>query len=158
LQGEIKKRKLTTINPFCVILESKTSSEQSNLAINEFKYTSELNNSGKKYTRKIVMATNIAESSLTVKGVVYVIDNGYHLESSFFPKTGARSLIETRISQAAATQRKGRAGRTRDGFCYRMYTEEEFNKFDKFPIPDVQKTDITSDVLDIFMLPYTKDA
>jgi HrpA-like RNA helicase len=158
LQGEIKKRKLTTINPFCVILESKTSSEQSNLAINEFKYTSELNNSGKKYTRKIVMATNIAESSLTVKGVVYVIDNGYHLESSFFPKTGARSLIETRISQAAATQRKGRAGRTRDGFCYRMYSEEEFNKFDKFPIPDVQKTDITSDVLDIFMLPYTKDA
>lgn len=157
LQMEIKKRKLTDVNPFCVILESKTSSEQSNLAIEEFQYTSELNATGRKYTRKVVMATNIAESSLTVKGVVYVIDNGYHLESSFFPKTGARSLIETRISQAAATQRKGRAGRTRDGFCYRMYTEDEFKKFDNFPVPDVQKTDITSDILDNFMLSYVKN-
>jgi HrpA-like RNA helicase len=108
------------------------------------------------YTRKIVMATNVAESSITVDGIVYVIDNGMAMVASYFPKEDARSLIEERISQAAAQQRKGRAGRTSAGFCYRLYTEEEFKKFSPFPTPDIQKTDITSDILDIYSLKYVK--
>jgi HrpA-like RNA helicase len=65
--------------------------------------------------------------------------------------------MEERISKAAADQRKGRAGRTQPGVCYRLYTEEEFNKFKKFPTPDIQKTDITSDILDVFSLNYIKN-
>ena len=153
-----KTRNMNGINPFCVILEAKSPADQRNYAINEFKYKSHPNmDPNNPYNRKIVMATNVAESSLTVDGVVYVIDNGYSMESSFFPKENARSLIEERISKAAATQRKGRAGRTRSGFCYRLYTEKEYEKFPDFPKPDIQKTDITNDILDIFLLEYVKN-
>ena len=151
-------KKLNGINPFCVILEAKSPQEQREYAINEFKYKSHPDmDPSNPYTRKIVMATNIVESSLTVDGIVYVIDNGYSLEASYFPKKNARSLVETRISKAAATQRSGRAGRTTNGFCYRIYAEKEFNNFRDFPIPDVQKTDITNDILDLFMLNYIKN-
>ena len=151
-------KKLSNINPFCVILEAKSSKEQKEYAINEFKYKSHPDmNVNNPYTRKIVMATNIVESSLTVNGIVYVIDNGYSLEASYFPKKNARSLVETRISKAAATQRSGRAGRTMNGYCYRIYTEKDFKNFSDFPVPDVQKTDITNDILDLFMLNYIKN-
>ena len=154
---ELKKktRNSKNINPFCVILEAKTQKAQRNMALSEFGYLSDPEmDPNHPYTRKIVMATNVAESSLTVDGVKYVIDNGYALVSAFFPKTAANSLLEERISQAAAQQRKGRAGRTTSGFCYRLYTEKEFDAFPKFPVPDIQKTDITSDILDIFLLEY----
>ena len=153
-----KIKDLPGINPFCIILEAKTSDSDTEYATNEFKYLSHPDmDQQNPYTRKIVMSTNVAESSITVKGIVYVIDNGLALESSFFPKDNARSLIEENISQAAATQRAGRAGRTRDGFCYRLYTEEQFKKFAKFPIPEIQKTDLTSDILDIYLLNYIKN-
>jgi HrpA-like RNA helicase len=153
-----KTRNLPNINPFCIILEAKSDKSNTNYATNEFKYLSHPNmNLSNPYTRKIVMATNVAESSITVDGIIYVIDNGYAMESSYFPKENARSLIEERISKAAATQRKGRAGRTMPGYCYRLYTEEEYNKFPDFPTPDIQKTDITSDILDIYSLEYIKN-
>ena len=145
----------TKIKPFCAILEAKTSPADRDLAIDEFKYKTLLTNQEGPYTRKVVMSTNVAESSLTVDGVVYVIDNGYSLESSFYPKENARSLIEERISKAAAEQRKGRAGRTRNGFCYRLYTEKEFQAFPDYPVPEIQKTDLTNDILDI--LNYSKN-
>jgi len=159
IKDEINKivKDLPGINPFCTVLEGKTPKKESEYATEEFKYKehpdSDPNNP---FNRKIVMATNVAESSLTVDGIVFVIDNGYSFESAFYPKESANSLIEERISQAAANQRKGRAGRTQPGVCYRMYTEEEFNKFKKFPTPDIQKTDITNDILDIFSLNYIK--
>ena len=153
-----KTKDIPNLNPFCITLEAKTPKENRNYATKEFNYLSHPNmNSNYPYTRKIVMATNVAESSLTVDGVVYVIDNGYALEASYFPEENARSLIEERISKAAATQRAGRAGRTTNGFCYRLYTEEEFNKFSAFPKPDIQKTDLTSDILDIYLLEYIKN-
>ena len=152
-----KTRNLPNIHPFCIILEAKSDKSNTNYATNEFKYLSHPNmDPSNPYTRKIVMATNVAESSITVDGIIYVIDNGYAMESSYFPNENARSLIEERISKAAATQRKGRAGRTMPGFCYRLYTEEEYNKFPDFPTPDIQKTDITSDILDIYSLEYIK--
>jgi len=153
-----KSKNIANINPFCITLEAKTPKENRSYATKEFNYLSHPNmDPNNPYTRKIVMATNVAESSLTVDGIVYVIDNGYALEASYFPEENARSLIEERISRAAATQRAGRAGRTTNGFCYRLYTEQEFNKFPEFAKPDIQKTDLTSDILDIYLLEYVKN-
>lgn len=160
LCNELNKvvKSLKDINPFCIILEAKSTKEQRDYATNEFKYKSHPNiDPNNPYTRKVVMATNVVESSLTVNGIVYVIDNGFALEASYFPKKNARSLVENRISKAAATQRSGRAGRTMDGYCYRLYTEKEFSQFRDFPVPDIQKTDITNDILDLFMLNYIKN-
>ena len=151
-------RGLNGINPYCVKLEAKSTPEEKKYARNEFAYKSHPDSDpSHPYTRKVVMATNVIESGMTVNGIIYVIDNGSSMEASFYPKENARSLVDSRISKAAASQRKGRAGRTRSGFCYRMYTEEEFNKFHEYQVPDIQKTDITSDILDIYMLDYVKN-
>jgi len=144
--------KSSKINPYCVKLEAKSSSEEADLATDPNKYK-ELGD----YTRKVVMSTNVAESSKTIEGVVYVIDSGYALVSSYYPEENARALVDERISQASANQRKGRAGRTQDGFCYRLYTEDEFAEFPVNPVPDIQKTDITSHVLDILTLVYIEN-
>jgi HrpA-like RNA helicase len=153
-----KTKDLRGINPFCAVLEAKTPSEDRDYATKEFNYKMHPDmDPNNPFNRKVVMSTNVAESSLTVDGVIYVIDCGYSYEAAFYPLESAESLMEERISQAAADQRKGRAGRTQPGVCYRLYTEDEFKKFKKFPIPDIQKTDITSDLLDIYSLNYIKN-
>ena len=63
-------------------------------------------------------------------------------------------LLNEYISQAAANQRKGRVGRTKPGVCYRLYTEEQFKNFEKYPVPTIQRTDITNDLLDFLRLEY----
>lgn len=155
---ESKVKEIPDVNPFIVLLESKTDKEEEKYAIDKFKYKnhpdSDPNNP---FDRKIVIATNVAESSLTIDGVVFVIDNGYHMESSYNPYLDSRSLIEESISKASATQRKGRAGRTKPGNCYRMYTEEVYEKFSDFTLPDIQKTDISTDLLDLLLLKYVKN-
>ncbi|KAJ4884583.1 putative pre-mRNA-splicing factor ATP-dependent RNA helicase [Raphanus sativus] len=77
--------------------------------------------------RKIVVSTNIAETSLTIDGVVYVVDPGFAKQKLYNPKTRVESLLVSPISQASARQRAGRAGRTRPGKCFRLYTEKSFN-------------------------------
>ncbi|KAI8023630.1 putative pre-mRNA-splicing factor ATP-dependent RNA helicase DEAH5 [Camellia lanceoleosa] len=77
--------------------------------------------------RKVVVATNIAEASLTIDGIYYVIDPGFTKQNVYNPKQGLDSLIITPISQASAKQRAGRAGRTGPGKCYRLYTESAFH-------------------------------
>ena len=79
-------------------------------------------------TRKVVIATNIAETSITIDGIVYVIDPGFSKQNVYDPRTRISSLLVTPISKASARQRAGRAGRTREGKCFRLYTEETFNK------------------------------
>ena len=144
-------------NPLILIFDAKADKEIRELSINADLYKNIFDDQGQQYTRRIILATNVAESSITINGVIYVIDNGYALESAFYPYENARSLLEERISDAAANQRKGRAGRTMDGKCYRLYTEEEFKKFKPFPVPDIQKTDLTSGILDMFLLDYIKN-
>ena len=73
--------------------------------------------------RKCVVATNIAEASLTIDGIYYVVDPGFCKQKAYNPKLGMDSLVVTPISQASARQRSGRAGRTGPGKCYRLYTE-----------------------------------
>ena len=73
--------------------------------------------------RKVVFATNIAETSLTIDGIVHVVDTGFCKQNMFDPRTGMESLQVVPVSKASADQRKGRAGRTRPGKCYRLYTK-----------------------------------
>lgn len=98
--------------------------------------------------RKVIVATNIAETSLTVDGILYVVDAGYSKLKVYNPKVGMDSLQITPVSQANANQRTGRAGRTGSGYCYRLYTEMAYRN-DMFPntIPEIQRTNLANTVL-----------
>jgi len=100
------------------------------------------------FIRKVVIATNVAESSLTIDGVKYVIDCGYELSATFDPINKARNLERQLISQAQAKQRMGRAGRTEPGIVYHLYTKSNFeNDMPKYPKPDIKTSDITTECL-----------
>ncbi|KAI3447144.1 hypothetical protein Pfo_003809 [Paulownia fortunei] len=93
--------------------------------------------------RKVVVATNIAEASLTIDGIFYVIDPGFAKQNVYNPKQGLDSLVITPISQASAKQRAGRAGRTGPGKCYRLYTESAFhNEMSPTTIPEIQRINL----------------
>lgn len=99
-------------------------------------------------TRKIVYCTNIAETSVTVDGVVYVIDCGYQKQTLYHANVRVEYLLPAVISKASAEQRRGRAGRTRSGCCYRLVTEKEFENFPPQSYPEV----LCSSVVDIVLL------
>ncbi|KAK1417406.1 hypothetical protein QVD17_26533 [Tagetes erecta] len=93
--------------------------------------------------RKVVVATNIAEASLTIDGIFYVIDPGFAKQNVYNAKQGLDSLVITPISQASAKQRAGRAGRTGPGRCYRLYTENAFNnEMSPTSIPEIQRVNL----------------
>ncbi|MBA0778914.1 hypothetical protein Gotri_003203, partial [Gossypium trilobum] len=93
--------------------------------------------------RKVVVATNIAEASLTIDGIFYVVDPGFAKQNVYNPKQGLDSLIITPISQASAKQRAGRAGRTGPGKCYRLYTESAYrNEMSPTTIPEIQRINL----------------
>eukprot|EP01099_Mayorella_cantabrigiensis_P002926 TRINITY_DN2315_c1_g1_i1.p1 TRINITY_DN2315_c1_g1~~TRINITY_DN2315_c1_g1_i1.p1 ORF type:complete len:1050 (-),score=283.26 TRINITY_DN2315_c1_g1_i1:113-3175(-) len=98
--------------------------------------------------RKVVLATNIAETSLTIDGIIYVIDPGFCKQKSYNPRTGMESLIITPISRASAMQRAGRAGRVAPGKCFRLYTAWAFkNELEDNTIPEIQRTNLGNVVL-----------
>ncbi|KAI8825388.1 pre-mRNA-splicing factor ATP-dependent RNA helicase PRP16-like protein [Chytriomyces cf. hyalinus JEL632] len=98
--------------------------------------------------RKCIVATNVAETSLTVDGIMYVVDAGYYKLKVYNPKIGMDSLLITPISQANAMQRSGRAGRTGAGTCYRLYTEMAFRHEMFFnTIPEIQRISLSNVVL-----------
>lgn len=104
--------------------------------------------SAKSGVRKCIVSTNIAETSLTVDGIKYVIDCGYSKLKVYNPKIGMDSLQMTPISQANANQRKGRAGRTGPGYCYRLYTERQYvSEMLLNQIPEIQRTNLGNVVL-----------
>ncbi|EDM10361.1 rCG44442 [Rattus norvegicus] len=89
----------------------------------------------KKY--QIVLATNIAETGITIPDVVFVIDTGRTKENKYHESSQMSSLVETFVSKASALQRQGRAGRVRDGFCFRLYTRERFEGFLEYSVPEI---------------------
>ncbi|KAJ4462669.1 putative ATP-dependent RNA helicase dhx8 [Paratrimastix pyriformis] len=93
-------------------------------------------------TRKCVVATNIAEASVTVLGIAYVVDCGFAKIRVFDPALGTDALVVQPISQASATQRAGRAGRTRAGKCYRLYTEAAYRALKPQTIPEIQRANL----------------
>lgn len=98
--------------------------------------------------RKVVLATNIAETSLTIDGIVYVIDPGFVKENVYNARTGMESLVVTPCSRASANQRSGRAGRVAPGKCFRLYTKFAFhNELDDSTMPEIQRTNLNSVVL-----------
>ncbi|KJX93512.1 pre-mRNA-splicing factor ATP-dependent RNA helicase-like protein cdc28 [Zymoseptoria brevis] len=98
--------------------------------------------------RKVVLATNIAETSLTIDNIVYVIDPGYVKENRYTPATNMESLVAVPISRASANQRAGRAGRTGPGKCFRLYTKwAYYNDLPANTTPEIQRTNLNSIVL-----------
>ncbi|WP_326611558.1 ATP-dependent RNA helicase HrpA [Streptomyces scopuliridis] len=97
--------------------------------------------------RRIVLATNVAETSLTVPGIKYVIDPGNARISRYSHRTKVQRLPIERISQASANQRKGRCGRTSDGICVRLYSEDDFEARPEFTDAEILRTNLASVIL-----------
>ena len=97
--------------------------------------------------RKIVIATNIAETSLTIPGIRYVIDTGLARISRYNPRTRIKRLPIEPVSQSSANQRKGRAGRVREGVCIRLYAEEDFQGRPPFTQPEIQRANLAEVIL-----------
>ncbi|ESQ55769.1 hypothetical protein EUTSA_v10024349mg [Eutrema salsugineum] len=97
-----------------------------------------------KGSRKVVLATNIAETSITIDGIRYVVDPGYCKLNSYNPRTGMESLLVTPISKASAEQRAGRSGRTGPGKCFRLYNVKDL---EATTVPEVQRANLASVVL-----------
>ncbi|WYZ37476.1 hypothetical protein EsH8_II_000982 [Colletotrichum jinshuiense] len=100
-------------------------------------------------TRKVVFATNIAEASITIDGIVYVIDCGFAKLRAYNPRTGIDSLTSTAISKASASQRAGRAGRTRPGKCFRLYTEDAYLALPEVNVPEIQRSNLAPFILQL---------
>uniref|UniRef100_A0A8C8G6C5 RNA helicase n=1 Tax=Oncorhynchus tshawytscha TaxID=74940 RepID=A0A8C8G6C5_ONCTS len=99
-------------------------------------------------SRKVVVATNIAETSLTIDGIIYVIDPGFCKQKSYNARTGMESLIVTPCSRASANQRAGRAGRVAAGKCFRLYTAWAFkHEMEESTVPEIQRTNLGNVVL-----------
>ncbi|KAJ1672163.1 ATP-dependent RNA helicase [Coemansia sp. RSA 25] len=100
------------------------------------------------FTRKIILATNIAETSLTIPGIRHVIDSGVHKVRGFDPRIGESLLVEP-VSKSSARQRTGRAGREAAGFCYRLYTESDYAQLAEDSIPEIKRCQLTTVVLQL---------
>lgn len=97
--------------------------------------------------RRVVLATNVAETSLTIPGIQYVIDTGFARISRYSYRTKVQRLPIERVSQASANQRKGRCGRTSDGICIRLYSEDDFNNRSVFTDAEILRTNLASVIL-----------
>ncbi|CEJ61178.1 Putative ATP-dependent RNA helicase [Penicillium brasilianum] len=100
-------------------------------------------------TRKVILATNIAETSVTVSGVRYVVDCGKAKVKQFRTRLGLDSLLVKPISKSAAIQRKGRAGREAPGQCFRLYTEKDYLALDETNTPEILRCDLTQALLNM---------
>ncbi|KAK7869960.1 hypothetical protein R5R35_013734 [Gryllus longicercus] len=99
--------------------------------------------------RKVVVATNIAETSITISGIKYVVDSGFVKVRWFNPATHLDSLVVVAVAKAAAEQRAGRAGRTHSGKVYRLYTKDEFEKMEASSPPEMQRSDLSMAVVQL---------
>ncbi|EGS23564.1 ATP-dependent helicase-like protein [Thermochaetoides thermophila DSM 1495] len=100
-------------------------------------------------TRKVIFSTNLAEASVTIEGIVYVIDSGFVKLRAYNPKTGIESLTATPVSKASAAQRAGRAGRTKPGKCFRLYTEEAYQSLPDATVPEIQRSNLAPIILQL---------
>ncbi len=97
--------------------------------------------------KKVVISTNIAETSVTIQGITSVIDSGLAKLNFYSPKTFTSSLNECAVSKASCNQRKGRAGRTQSGVCYRLYSRKDFETRPMYTIEEIYRTDLSEVVL-----------
>ncbi|MDZ4402970.1 ATP-dependent RNA helicase HrpA [Prosthecobacter sp.] len=97
--------------------------------------------------RRVVIATNVAETSITIPRIRYVIDTGLARISRYNPRTRTKRLPVEAVSQSSANQRAGRAGRVQDGICIRLYSQEDFEKRDRFTMPEIQRANLAEVIL-----------
>ncbi|KAL8739023.1 MAG: hypothetical protein Q9181_000305 [Wetmoreana brouardii] len=100
-------------------------------------------------TRKVIISTNIAEASVTIDGIVFVVDCGFVKLRAINARTGIETLTATPVSKASATQRTGRAGRTKPGKCYRLYTEAAYNNLPRATVPEIQRSNLAPVILQL---------
>lgn len=103
-------------------------------------------------SRKCVISTNIAETSVTIDGVVYVVDPGFSKTKVYNPRTHIESLLVSPISRSNCIQRAGRAGRTRPGKCFRLFSETAFQSLHQTSFPEIRRTNIASALLTLLNL------
>ncbi|KAK4879726.1 hypothetical protein RN001_007872 [Aquatica leii] len=103
-------------------------------------------------TRKVIIGTNVAETSITISGVRYVIDSGMVKARTYHPATGLDMLKVQRISQEQSWQRTGRAGREAEGFCYRIYTRSQYESLQKSTIPEIQRANLSTVAIQLLAL------
>jgi len=100
-------------------------------------------------TRKIILSTNIAETSVTLDGIKFVIDTGKYKTRTYSSATGMESLIVDDVSKAQASQRSGRAGRVSAGICFRLYPEDSFDNLDETALPEISRVNLSQVVLQL---------
>lgn len=136
----------------CISVYSGMDPIQEQLATDQDYFVQEIGDSSNRI--KLVIATNVAESSLTIEGIKYVIDSGLELRSSYDGINRINRLEQKLISHAQAKQRMGRTGRTGPGECYHLYTKDDFESImDRFPIPAIRSESITSEILRLMTMP-----
>lgn len=106
-------------------------------------------------TRKVIFSTNIAEASVTIDGITYVVDSGFVKERAYNPISGIETLTAVPVSKAAAAQRAGRAGRTRPGKCFRLYQEETYTSLPDANVPEIQRSNLAPFILQLGALGIT---
>jgi HrpA-like RNA helicase len=102
--------------------------------------------------RKIILSTNIAETSITINNIKYIVDSGYCKLRIYNSKSGLDFLKVTKISKNSAIQRSGRAGRESKGKCFRLYDEEEFEKMEDFNPPEILRVNLRNVILDLLAI------
>ncbi|GAA6067307.1 ATP-dependent RNA helicase DHX33 isoform X1, partial [Tachysurus ichikawai] len=102
--------------------------------------------------RKVILSTNIAETSITISGIKYIIDTGMVKAKRYNPDSGLEVLAVQRVSKAQAWQRAGRAGREDSGSCYRLYTEDEFDNLVNMTVPEIQRCNLAGVILQLLAL------
>lgn len=139
--SKLKTKKTTCNKLFCIEVYSKMKQSNKDLAVSKDLYKTQ------GYDRKIIFATNVAESSITFDGLVYVIDSGYELGNYYDYKDNSYVVTKKYTSQAQIKQRIGRAGRTQPGISYHLYTKYVYNELDVYPTPNISVVDLTDFVL-----------
>jgi len=139
---------------FCGQGSANMSNRNKKLLLQAKAYTEELNTRTQKhFNRRITFVTNVAESSITLEGYTYVIDNGYALIDSYDPEHLSSHLRLERISRAQQIQRRGRVGRVGPGLAYYLYTMKEAEKFSAFPPSQISRSDLSENILNFMILP-----
>ncbi|KAJ7446393.1 P-loop containing nucleoside triphosphate hydrolase protein [Mycena galericulata] len=106
---------------------------------------------------KVIAATNVAETSITIDDVIYVIDAGKVKETQYDPETSMSRLVETYVTRAAGRQRRGRAGRTQPGICYKLYTRKQEANMGKYPVPEILRVPLESISLTVKVMREEED-
>ena len=144
---EICRKMKDNVDDYCVEVYAGMDNEKQIMAQDKDMFKSALNKK-----RKVVIATNVAESSLTIDGLGYVIDSGFEVGEHFDPTIGSKVLEKKLITKAQVNQRMGRTGRTAPGICYHLYTKDEFNSMNEFPSPAIRISNIYSECLKLLDL------